>query len=275
MNAQLNTAVARILLEDEMEYSVETVPIDGGGQFPAIANGDIHASLEVWPSGRAEEIQQYTVQGDTVENGGPLGVVGKIGWFVPGYMLDVYPKLATWEAFQDPEIAALFRTPETGDKGQLLLADPSWVYYGPDIIETRGLFLQAVYAGSEEALLATLDEAYSKREPLLFYFWTPHPAFAQYELAQVELSAHGEACAAKTEGESWDCGYPPDVLIKIFSSDLSDYAPEAYQFLKNFNYSNKDQIMMLGLAEVQGKTIEEAARMWIEQNKNVWRAWIP
>ena len=176
---------------------------------------------------------------------------------------------------QDPEIAALFRTPETGDKGQLLLADPSWVYYGPDIIENRGLFLQAVHAGSEEAVLAALEAACGKHEPLLFYFWTPHPAFAQYELAEVELPAYSEACEAKAEKEGWDCGYPPDVLIKIFSSDLSDYAPGAYQFLKNFNYTNKDQIMMLGLAEVQGQTIEQTARTWNEQNENVWRAWIP
>jgi len=116
LNAQLNTAVARILLEDEMEYSVETVPIDGGGQFPAIANGDIHASLEVWPSGRTEEIQQYTVQGDTVENGGPLGVVGKIGWFVPGYMLDEYPKLATWKASR-PRNRRLVSHPRDGRQG--------------------------------------------------------------------------------------------------------------------------------------------------------------
>ena len=47
------------------------------------------------------------------------------------------------------------------------------------------------------------------------------------------------------------------------------------QFLRSFKYTNEDQIMMLGLVEIQGKTVEEAARTWIEQNENVWRAWIP
>ena len=35
------------------------------------------------------------------------------------------------------------------------------------------------------------------------------------------------------------------------------------------------QIMMMALVEVQGKTVEEAARIWIEQNENVWSRWMP
>ena len=274
LNAKLNTAVAKILLEDEMGYPVEVVPIDGDGQFPALDKGELHATLEVWVSGRSAEIQEYTEKG-TVEIGGELGVVGRQGWFIPAYMLDEHPELATWEGLKDPEIAALFSTPETGDKGQLFLGDPTWPYIGPDVIKGLELPLQAVYAGSEEALLAALGEAYSKKEPILFYFWTPHTAFAQYELAEVKLPEYSEECAARAETGGRDCGYPPDVLLKLFSSNLSDYAPEAYYFLENFNYTNEDQIMMLGLVEVQGKTIEEAARLWIEQNENVWRAWIP
>ncbi len=274
LGAKLNPAVAKILLEEEMGYPVEVVPIDGAGQFPAMDEGELHATLEVWVSARTDEINEYTEKG-TVEIGGELGVVGIQGWFVPAYMLDEHPELATWEGLKDPEVAALFSTPETGDKGQLLLGDPTWVYIGPDVIEGMGLPLEAVYAGSEEAILAALDEAYSKGEPLLFYFWTPHTAFAKYELAEVKLPEYTEECAARAETGGRDCGYPPDVLLKLLSSDLSDFAPQAYRFLKNFNYTNEDQIMMLGLVDVQGKTIEEAARTWIEQNENVWRAWIP
>lgn len=274
LNAKLNTAVAKTLLEEEMGYPVEVVPIDGAGQFPAMDKGELHATLEVWVSARTDEIKEYTEKG-TVEIGGELGVVGIQGWFVPAYMLDEHPELATWEGLKDPEVAALFSTSETGEKGQLLLGDPTWVYIGPDVIEGMGLPLEAVYAGSEEGILTALDEVYSKREPLLFYFWTPHTAFAKYELAEVELPEYTEECAAKSETGGRDCGYPPDVLLKLLSSSLSELAPEAHRFLKNFNYTNEDQIMMLGLVEVQGKTIDEAARIWIEQNENVWRAWLP
>ena len=43
----------------------------------------------------------------TVENLGPLGAVGKIGWWVPSYVIDENPELATWEGFSSPEAAEL------------------------------------------------------------------------------------------------------------------------------------------------------------------------
>ena len=275
LTSELNVAVAKILLEDEMGYPVEATLYDPGDMFPALESGDLHAVPEIWPSARVQEIKDYTERG-AAENGGPLGVVGIQGWFMPRYVLDKYPMLATWKGLQDPELAALFRTPETGDKGQLLLVDPEWAVHGPELIKGLDLPFQDVYAGSEEAVIAAVDEAYGKQEPILFYFWTPHTIFAQYDLVIVELPKYSEGCAdTEAETGSRDCSFPPDVLLKLFSADLSDYAPDAHQFLKNFKYTNEDQIMMLGLVEIQGKTVEEAARTWIEQNENVWRAWIP
>ena len=274
--AALNTAVAKVILEDEMGYPVEVVAIDENAQWAALANGDLHASLEVWPSGHADNFALYIEEQASVEIGGLLGPVGAIGWFMPRYMLEEHPELATWEGFQDPKVAALFSTSATGAKGQLLLGDPSWVYVGPEFIESQKLPLQPVYAGSEDAILLALDKAYSEKKPILFYLWTPHTAFAKYQLVEVKLPEYTQQCEDKaTAGNGRDCGYPPDVLLKVLSASLSDYAPEAYRFLKNFKYTSEDQIMMLGLVDIQGKTIEEAAHIWVDQNENIWRAWIP
>src|SRR3712207_1566231 len=55
----VNANVAKILLERELGYTVELVEIDEYSQFPAIAKGRLDASLEVWPSGHAAEINRY------------------------------------------------------------------------------------------------------------------------------------------------------------------------------------------------------------------------
>lgn len=273
--SELNIAVAKILIEDEMGYPVEVATVSGDEMFPAMEEGTIHAVLEVWPSARSGEIQEYTEKG-AVEVGGELGVVGIQGWFMPAYVLDDHPELATWKGFKDEEVAALFSTPKSGVLGQLLLGDPTWVYLGTDFIETQGLPLQAVYAGSEDAILSALDIAYSNNEPVLFYLWTPHTAFAKYQLVEVELPKYTQECADKADaGQGRECGYPPDVLLKVISSSLNDFAPEVYRLLKNFRYTNEDQIMMLGLVDIQGKTVEEAARIWVDQNESIWKAWIP
>ncbi len=272
--SQINVAVAKKILEDELGYGVEIITIDENAQWPAIAAGDIHASLEVWPSGHQENIQQYIQEQKVVENWGELGVIGRIGWYVPTYVVEQYPELATWEGYRDPELAKLFATAETGDKGQFLAGDPSWVSYDEDIIRNLGLELQVVYAGSEEAILAALDAAYSRQEPILFYFWTPHSIFARYDLTRVELPPYSDECYARADEGGVDCDYPPDVLFKIGWPQLKEVAPEAYTLLKNFAYSNEDQIGMIAAVEVDGKSPEEAAAAWMAENESVWRSWL-
>jgi glycine betaine/proline transport system substrate-binding protein len=273
--SQVNVAVAKALLESELGYTVETVTIDENAQWPALASGALSASLEVWPSGHAENVAQYIDDQQVVENIGLTGPVGEIGWFMPAYVVEQTPALATWEGFADPANASLFATAETGSKGQFLAGDPSWVQYDEDIINNLGLNMQVVTAGSEEAILAALNSAYSRQEPIVFYFWTPHSVHAQYELVQVELPPYSDECYAKAETGGVDCAYPSDDLFKIASANLKDEAPDAYQFLKNFNYTTQDQIEMIAMVELEEKSPAEAAQAWIAANEDTWKAWLP
>lgn len=273
--SQVNIAVAKILLEEQLGYPVEIVTIDENAQWSALASGDLQASLEVWPSGHAENVALYIEEQKSVENVGQLGPVGVIGWFMPSYMVEKDPDLATWEGFKKPETAELFATAETGDKGQFLAGDQSWVQYDADIINNLELPFEVITAGSEEALLAALESAYSREEPVLFYFWTPHSVHAKYELTQVELPPYSEECYAGVDSGGVACAYPSDELFKIVSAQLQEQAPDAYEFLKNFNYSTEDQIQMIAAVELDGKTPEEAARAWVETNEDTWMAWLP
>lgn len=271
----VNVAVAKVLLSEQLGYPVEVVTLDENAQWAALGAGDLHASLEVWPSGHAENVAEFIDGQGVVENGGLIGPVGEIGWFMPKYMVDQHPELATWEGFAEPELAGLFATAETGAKGQFLAGDPSWVQYEEQIIPNLGLNMQVVVAGSEEAILAALDSAYSRQDPILFYFWTPHSVHAQFDLVQVELPPYSDECYAKAPEGGVDCAYPSDDLFKIFWVGLKDYAPDAYTFLKNMNYTTIDQIQMIAAVELEDKTPEQAAREWIDGNEAVWKAWMP
>ena len=44
-------------LRDKLGYTVELVKIDQFEQFPALASGDLDASLEVWPSVRPKDYE--------------------------------------------------------------------------------------------------------------------------------------------------------------------------------------------------------------------------
>lgn len=268
--SQLNVAVAKIIIEKELGNPVEIVALDENAQWDALAGGDVDASLEVWPSGHGERIAEYIDNLGTVENGGPLGPVGEIGWYVPQYVVDANPALATWEGYKDA--AAEFASAETGENGRFLGADPSWVQYDEAIIANLGLPFQVVWTGSEDALLAEVSSAYSRQEPVLFYFYSPHAIFQQMDLVQVELPAYSDECYA--DPAAIDCSYPKDNLMKIFSAGLADKDADVHSFLANMNYGSDAQIEMLAMLN-EGKTFEEAAQAWIDAHEDTWRAWLP
>lgn len=273
--SSVNVHVAKLLLEEQLGYTVEVLTVDENAQWAALASGDLSATLEIWPSGHAENVQQYIVDQQLVEDLGPIGVVGKIGWYLPTYMVEQHPEMATYEGFRDAEIAALFSTAETGTAGQFLGGDPSWVQYDEDIIKNLGLNLQVVQSGSEQAVLASLDSAYSRNEPILFYFWTPHSVHAKYDLTPVELPAYTDACYAQADAGGVACAYPEDVLFKAAWAGLKEQAPDAYAMLSNMRYSNEDQIAMIAAVEIDGQEPEDAARTWVEANEAAWRTWLP
>ncbi len=271
----VNANIAKIVMEDQLGLSVELVEVDESAQFPAMASGDLDATLEIWPSGHAEDYATY-IEGDgAVVDMGPLGVVGNIGWFVPTYMVEANPDLATFEGLNDN--AALFATAETGDKGQLLDGDPSFVSYDAEIVENLGLNFEVVVAGSEPALIEAVDAAYQNEDPILVYWYTPLWANQVYDMTEVELPAVTEACsdaAANNDGDGYACDYAADTLYKAAAADLEDRSAEAFAFIQAMQYDNASQEEVAYAIDVDGSTPAEAAQAWVDANQDVWQPWV-
>ena len=271
----VNANVAKILLERELGYAVELVKIDENTQFPAIASGQLDASLEVWPSGHAADINRYIegrrggfLRDGGMLDGGELGIVGNIGWWIPTYLLKENPEFARWQGLKGKEDLV---------NGEFLAGDPSFVSYDDEIIENLGLQLQVVNTGSEDALIQAIDDAYRSKKPFLTYFYEPHWAHRKYDLTEVQLPAYDEECekaARERDGEGYDCDYANDVLFKALWLGLEDNAPEAFKFLKKFNYSKEDQQEIAFLVDSKRMSIRAAAEQAIKDNPNVWRQWL-
>ncbi len=271
--AALNAEIAKQIIEAHLGYPVEAVAIDeNAAMYTGMADGTVDAALENWPSGITADEQAFIDEG-TVVNIGELGVVGKIGWFVPSYVIDEHPELATWEGFQDPAIAELFASAETGDQGMFLGTDPSYSQYDEAIISNLDLPFQVVFSGSEPATVAALDGAVAAQEPIVMYWWTPTAAVAKYDLVNVTLPEYSEECYADTA--AIDCDYPEDVLIKLASPQLEEKAPDVWAFLNNFTITTEDQLSMLPAAEIDGEDIDVVAKTWIDANQDIWQAWLP
>jgi glycine betaine/proline transport system substrate-binding protein len=267
----LNVEIAKQLIENNLGNSVELTSIDENTMFAGLSSGELDAALELWPSGISEDEQKYFDDG-TVTEIGELGAIGRIGWYVPDYVLEEYPELATWEGFKDPEVAKAFATAETGDSGRFLGTDPSYSQADEAIIANLELPYQVVYSGSEAATIAELDTKVAAGEPIVMYWWAPTAAAGKYNLQKVELPEYSDECYA--DPAAIDCDYPEDVLVKIASSQLAEKDPAVYAFLQNFQLSTEDQLGMLPAAEIDGVPAEQVAADWIAANEAVWQAWL-
>jgi glycine betaine/proline transport system substrate-binding protein len=267
----LNAEVAKQLIESELGYPVEIVAIDENTMFTGMSDGSLDAALEIWPSGVTEDEQAFFDDG-SVLNIGELGTVGKIGWFVPSYVIEEHPELATWEGFADPDNAALFSTAETGDLGRFLGTDPSYSQYDEAIIANLDLPFQVIFSGSEAATVADLDARVAAQEPIVMYWWTPTAAVAKYDLVNVLLPEYSEDCYA--DPAAIDCDYPEDVLFKAASAQLEEKAPEVLAFLEAFTITTEDQLSMLPAVEIDGEDAADVAARWIAENEDVWSAWL-
>ena len=272
----VNAQVAKVVLEAELGTPVEFVEIDEFATWPGMEDGSIDAVLEVWPSGHAADYETYITSNGTVVDLGLLGPEAKIGWYVPTFVVDEHPELATWEGFMDPELAGLFATAETGDLGQFLMGDPTYVTYDEQIIANLGLPLQYVVGGSEATILTAIDTAIADQTPVLLQFWKPHWKHLEADLTEVELPEVTDECAASAAAGdgAYACDYPVDALYKAASAGLAEKNPAAFAFLSKLQLTTEQQSEIAGYIDRDGMDAGEAAAKWVADNPDVVAAWL-
>jgi len=273
----LNVAVASQLVEEQLGHPTEVITIDENeAMFTGLADGTLDAVLEIWPSGITDSEQAFFDDGSVVDIGG-LGAIGKIGWFVPQYVIDERPEMATWEGLQPAEAGEYFSTAETGDLGRFLGTDPSYSQYDALIIENLALPFEVQFSGSEPATVAELDARSSAGEPIIMYWWTPTAAVGKFDLVNVKLPEFTPECGASGAAADEDvaCDYPEDPIFKAVSSGLEEKAPDVFAFLQAFTITNADQLEMLPPAEIDGEDVEDVAADWIAAHEDVWSTWLP
>ena len=245
--------------------------------FQAMADGKVDAVLEDWQ--HVDEYKQYIDKAGTVVEGGPLGVEGHIGWFIPKYLMDENPEFETWEGLKGKE--ELFKTAESGDQGMFLGGDPTYVQKDKELIEALGLNLKHVTAGAEPAQVARWSQLYKQEKPVLFYWYTPQYLNQEYDLAEVKLPPRTEAnkdCKddAKAGGdpEQYKCEYDITIINKLFSKEFAESGSPAYDMLKKMKLTNEDQEQVAKAIAGDKEDPDQAGQDWVEENRDKVDSWL-
>jgi glycine betaine/proline transport system substrate-binding protein len=267
---EANAGVIGHLLSEEMGFTVEYKNLAEQVSWEGFETGEVDAIVENW--GHADLIQTYVEEKGVAVAAGSTGIDGIIGWFVPPWMATEYPDITDWEKLNG--YAEMFRTSESGDKGQFLAGDPSFVTSDQGIIDGLGLDFEVVYAGSEAALIEAFRSAEANKTPLLGYFYSPQWFLNEVPLVKINLPPWTEGCDA--DPAAITCDYAPySPLDKYISKNLEDNAPRAAQFIKNFQWTAEHQNTVSDYITNDAMSKEDAAAQWVADNEAVWSAWIP
>jgi glycine betaine/proline transport system substrate-binding protein len=268
-----NTYVAKAVLEG-MGCKVNITQIAEIPVYQALANGKTDAVLEDWQ--HVAQYKQYINQQHTVVAGGPNGVVGHIGWYIPTYLMKAHPEFATWKGLKGKE--SLFKSPESGSQGMFLGGDPSYVQKDAQLIQALGLNFKFVSVGAEPAQVARWSQLYKQHKPVIFYWYTPQYLNTEYQLSEVKLPPRFPGCQddAKSAGnvKQYKCAYGNTVIEKVFSKKFATSGSPAYPVLKRFSWSNKDQEVVAKWIAGDHMNPDKAGQKWVAANKAKVNKWL-
>jgi glycine betaine/proline transport system substrate-binding protein len=249
--------------------------------WQGMASGTIDTVVENW--GHPDLVKKYIDNQKVVVDAGLTGNEGLIGWFVPQWMADKYPDITNWKNLN--KYAAMFKTSESGGKGQLLDGDPSYVTNDEALVKNLHLDFQVVIGGSEAALIQSFRNAQKNKTPLLAYFYTPQwyaevsgengptPGVKEpIQIAHVELPAYTDGCDAVAAKVA--CDYPPYHLNKLVSTKFMDSKSPALTLIKNFKWTNDDQNTVSTYIAQDKMSPADAAQKWIDANGPKVDAWL-
>ncbi|MDM4719465.1 ABC transporter substrate-binding protein [Micromonospora sp. WMMA1363] len=265
---EANAAVIAHVAETELGCNVVKKDLKEEIAWQGFGTGQVDAIVENW--GHDDLKKKYIEDQKTAVDAGSTGVKGIIGWYVPPWMAEKYPDITDWKNLN--KYASLFKTTESGGKGQLLDGDPSFVTNDEALVKTLGLDYKVVYAGSEPALIQAFRQAEEKKTPVLGYFYDPQWFLSEVELVKVNLPEYTEGCDADPEKVA--CDYPEYDLDKIVSKEFADANGPAYQLVKNFSWTNEDQNVVASYIAKDNMSPEAAAKKWVDANKDKVDAWL-
>lgn len=264
-----------------------TVEIVAGDTVPTaasmISRGTPALAPELWTSSVEEAWARGINDGIVVALADAITDGTVEGWFIPRYVQEANPELTTGEAvIARPD---LFPDPEDGGKGRLYSCPPGWAcelstsaLYEAFDMEAKGWNLFS--PGSGGALDASIARAFTREEPILFYYWGPTSILGKFDAVQLDLGPiRPDVFACNTDTNCTDApgvtAYPSSPAVIGAAAWLPREAPAVAEYMAKAGLTNAQISALLVYGDENKADAAETARNFLRTEEALWTSWVP
>ena len=239
------TNLANVIFE-EQGYRVNLLNADLAPVFASLSQKKADVFLDAWlPVTMADYITQY---GDKLETLGTVYDNARIGLVVPEYVtINSIEELNQVRARFKGEIVGI-----DAGAGIMKATDKAIPDYGLDY---------KLLTSSGPAMTASLKKAIDKKEWVVVTGWTPHWMFDRFDLKILADPKGIYGGAEKIQVLAW--------------KGFSEKDPFAARLLSNMHLTDAQISSLMAALEEPGINETDAARKWLETNRDVVSNWLP
>ncbi|MGV8856429.1 MAG: ABC transporter substrate-binding protein [Devosia sp.] len=247
-----------------------------------VLRGSPAIAPELWTSTVQDQWDAALDDGSVVALGDAISDGTIEGWFIPRYTQEANPEIVSAEtAIANPQV---FPDPEDSSKGRLYTCPPGWgcelatgaLFKAYDMADTWNLFSP----GSGGALDASISRAFTREEPILFYYWGPTAILGKYDAVALDMgSVKPEVYACNTNP---DCdkpagitAYPSSPAIVGAAAWVKEEAPAVADYFSKVGLTNDQISEMLVYGDENQADAEATAINFLKTKQDVWAKWVP
>lgn len=273
-SAQIIAEVSTFLMEQGYGCTVEKVPSSTTTSVASLAeNGEPDIVVELWLNSAGDVYDKLEADGKVERLVEVIQPGGVEGWWVPAYLAEEHPELATIEGVMANIDIVGGRFNNCPDGWGCRIVNDNLI----EALEMRDR-IEIFDHGSSETLSASIASAHENGEPWFGYWYGPTAVLGKYPMAKVEIGKIDEEIhTANQNADNPDPGvsdFPPAPVLTVATRELADREPDVAELMGNVAFDADVLSGLLAWQDDNGATAEEAAAQFLSTRSDLWADWI-
>ncbi|MEM8856272.1 MAG: glycine betaine ABC transporter substrate-binding protein, partial [Pseudomonadota bacterium] len=269
--------------EREFDTNVRLRPMGTQEIFDAVDRGEVDVHPEVWLPNSEELVKKYAVDRGTLRLS-PRGVPAAQNICTTPDTVE-QTGIQSVKDLANPDVAQHFDTDGDG-RGEMWIGAFTWSSTPIERVRARSYGYadtMLLLTMEEDIAMASIDAAVATGHPIVFYCYQPHHVFKLHDIVVLDEPPHDPdtwKIVRPEDNPAWlsvskaGSAWGPSHFHLAYATDLDASHAQIARFLTNVALTTDEAAAMTYAIDVEGRSPDEVAAAWIEDNGARLKDWI-